>query len=458
VDKTFLAARLAAWWLDTHPPGTAFVVTTAPTFEQVRAILWREIGRAHGKGKLPGHLTQTEWWMGGELVAFGRKPADTDPAAFQGIHARYVLVILDEAAGVARELWDAASSLISNEESRILAIGNPDDPGSYFASVCKPGSGWYVVGIDAFQSPNFTGEDVPDDLRKLLVSPVWVEERAEEWGTDSPLYIAKVRGQFPDSTTDSVVPLSWVRACQRDPLSPELQAAWSRATPVELGVDVGAGGDHTVIYARLGARAQLVWRGQTPDSMEVAGRVIEAIRATGATKVKVDVVGIGWGVEGRLQELRRQGIHRAEIVPVNVGATASDPSRFPRLRDQVWWDVGRELSRTQGWDLRAVDDATIGQLIAPKYAPDSSGRVKVEPKDETKARLGRSPDDADALLLAFYAPVVPETDPDFVHNVVRCERCGDPYPWHPGGWCWHCRHPAPPENPYKDRLAQLDGG
>ncbi len=453
IGKTFLAARLATWWLDTHPPGTAFVVTTAPTFEQVRAILWREIGRAHAKGKLPGHVTQTEWWIGGELVAFGRKPADTDPAAFQGIHARYVLVILDEAAGVAQELWDAAGTLTSNEESRILAIGNPDDPGSYFARVCAPGSGWFVIGIDALDSPNFTDEDVPDDLRQLLVSPVWVEERAVEWGTDSPLYVAKVRGQFPETTTDSVVPLSWVRACQRDPLSPELQAAWSRATPVELGVDVGAGGDRTVIYARHGARAQLVWRGQTPDSMEVAGRVVEAIHATGATKVKIDVIGIGWGVEGRLQELGKQGVHRAEIVPLNVGQAPSDPGRFVKLRDELWWQVGRELSRTQGWDLRGVDDATIGQLIAPRYALDSSGRTKVEPKEVTKARLGRSPDDSDALLLAFYDPLVPETDPAFVAGVVNCTACGEPYPWHPGGWCWHCGHPAPPENPYRDRLA-----
>jgi hypothetical protein len=453
VGKSFLAARVAAWWIDVHPAGTAFFVTTAPTFEQVRAILWREIGRAHAKGKLPGHVTQTEWWTGGELVAFGRKPGDTDPAAFQGIHAKFVLVILDEAAGVAQPLWDAAISLTSNEASRILAIGNPDDPGSYFARVCAPGSGWYVIGIDAFASPNFTSEDVPDDLRQLLVSPVWVQERAEEWGVDSPLYVAKVRGQFPETATDSVVPLSWVRACQRDPLSPELQATWTREAPVELGLDVGAGGDHTVIYARLGARAQLVWRGQTPDSMEVAGRVIEAIRATQATKVKVDVVGIGWGVEGRLQELRKQGVHRAEIVPLNVGQAPSDPSRFVKLRDELWWEVGRELSRTQGWDLRAVDDVTIGQLIAPRYGLDSSGRIKVEPKDETKVRLGRSPDDADALLLAFYEPVVPITDPARVYGTIKCARCKEEFVWHPHWCCPHCGHPAPPDDPYADRLA-----
>lgn len=452
VGKSFTAARIAAWWLDVHRPGTAFVVTTAPTFQQVRAILWREIGRAHAKGNLPGRVNQTEWWIGSELVAFGRKPADTDQAAFQGIHAQFVLVIIDEAAGVPKELWDAAGSLASNEESRLLAIGNPDDPGSYFATVCRPGSGWHVIGIDAFESPNFTGEEIPDDLGPLLVSPIWAQERADEWGADSPLYIAKVRGAFPDSVTDSVVPLAWARSCQRDPLTAELEAAWGAGTPIELGVDVGAGGDRTVIFARRGARAELVWRGQTPDPMVVVGRIVEAIRSLGATTVKIDGIGIGWAIAGRLEELRGEGAHRAEIVAVNVGVAPRDPTRFPRLRDEIWWDVGRELCRTQGWDLRGVDDGTIGQLIAPKYAPDSAGRIKVERKDDTKARLGRSPDDADALLLAFYDPSG-LTDPDFVWGIWPCLGCGFRNVWKPGRQCRSCGRQAPLDDPYADRLA-----
>ena len=82
----------------------------------------------------------------------------------------------------------------------------------------------------------------------------------------------------------------------------------------------------------------------------------------------------------------------------------------------------------------------------------------MERKEDTKARLGRSPDHADALLLAFYAPVVAASDPAFVYGTVPCARCGELYPWHPGGWCWHCGHPAPRENPFAERLAPLEGG
>jgi hypothetical protein len=394
--KSFLASRIVGWWLDVHEPGDAFVVTTAPTASQVRAILWREINRVHRKGNLPGHTNQTEWWINDEMVAFGRKPSDYDPSGFQGIHARRVLVVLDEAGGIPESIYLAGNSLAANEHSRILAIGNPDDPASHFAAVCRPGSGWTVIQVDGLQSPNFTGEDVPADLRDLLIGPTYVEEMRRDVGEESPVYTSKVRGAFPEDASDGVVLLSWVRKCQqtedRDP---------STLTPVELGVDVGAGGDETVVRERRGPVAGRTWRKRTPNWADGVAQVLEAIDATGATRVKVDMIGVGWGIVGRLKELRDEGRHKAEIVGINVGESALEPAKFPKLRDQLWWDVGRELSRTGGWDLSQVDDTTVSQLIAPTYQRDSAGRIKVEPKKDTRKRLKRSPDDADALLLAF---------------------------------------------------------
>ena len=207
--NSYLAARTAAWWLSTHPPGSAFVVTSAPTFHQVRAILWREIIRAHKKGKLVGRTNQTEWLIDDELVAFGRKPADYDDDAFQGIHARYVLVILDEACGIPASLWVGASTITTNEYSRILAIGNPDSPNSEFKRKVESNL-WNVIHIDGYNTPNFTTElqdavaagelteDEAQELSELFLSRVWVEERKEEWGEDSNLWQSKVRGIFPE--------------------------------------------------------------------------------------------------------------------------------------------------------------------------------------------------------------------------------------------------------------------
>jgi hypothetical protein len=398
IGKSYLASRLVAWWLSAHEPGTAFVVSTAPTFQQVRGVLWREVGRAHRKADLSGRVNQTEWWIDDELVAFGRKPADTDPTGFQGIHAEFVLVILDEACGIPLDLWTAAGSLAANDRSRMLAIGNPDDPGSHFAEVCKPGSDWNLIRVGYMDTPNFSGEEIPEKLKPLLIGPVYVDEMRHDVGEDSAPWISKVLGEFPDDADDGVVRLSAVRAC----MAPD--QVHDATTPVELGWDVGAGGDKSVVWLRHGPKAVKAFypRGGS-DAMQQVGEVVKIINDTDATSVKVDVIGIGWGVAGRLEELRKEGTHKARIVKVNVGAASMRPARFPKLRDQLWWEVGRQLSEDGAWDLSACDEALVAQLTAPKYAPDSAGRIKVEPKAETRVRIGRSPDDADALLLAFYA-------------------------------------------------------
>lgn len=390
VGKSHVASRLAAWWLDTRPLGEAFVVTTAPTAAQVKAILWRYIHQAWNRGNLPGRvLGSQEWKIGDELVAYGRKPADHDEDAFQGIHARYVLVILDEACGIPKQLWDAADSLVTNDDSRVLAIGNPTDPQSHFRQVCDSQQ-WHTIGISAFDSPAFTGEPIPTELRPLLLSKTWVEERKVEWGENSPLYVSKVLGEFPEDADDAVVPWSWANECRHLP-TPDEQ------TPVHLGVDVGAGGDQTVIRERRGPLAGRTWRSTSSDPQEVADQVCRAIDSTDAEVVKIDSIGVGWGIVGLVRE-RRPDVH---VQPVNVAETPSGRKRFVRLRDELWW-MARERSEQQSWVLHDVDDDTLTQLCAPKYGIDAQGRIKVEPKDDTRARIGRSPDDADALLLAFY--------------------------------------------------------
>jgi len=447
--KSMVASVAAAWWLTVHPPGSAFVVSTAPSWTQIRAILWREINRRHREGSLPGRMNQSEWFINNELVGMGRRPPDWDTSAFQGIHSEHVLVIIDEADGVPESIFNAVETITTNEKCRILAIGNPDNPQSYFSGRQRPGTGWHTIHIDGFETPNFTDEAIPETLRPLLLSPIWVDERKAEWGEDSPLYVAKVRGEYAMDADSGVVPLSWVRECQRPELVdsdllerfftdqfdvaarleivktqdsttlralaelPDATEAMKetigvtlaeRDTPVELGVDVGAGGDETVIVERRGKYVGKVWAYKTPDVTQAVGHVMEAIRETGATQVKIDAIGVGWGVVGRLRELQREGLHKATIASINVSNPSATPDKFPSLRSELWWQVGRELSRTHGWDLTAADDTTINQLIAPKYMLDSAGRIRVEPKQDTIKRLGNSPDRADALLLAFYRP------------------------------------------------------
>ncbi|MFF8482339.1 terminase large subunit domain-containing protein [Streptomyces antibioticus] len=412
VGKSFMASRLTAWWLDTHPPGEARVVTTAPTGDQVKAILWSEINGAFAKAQARGRpflgrINETDWKLDKRLIAFGRKPSDYNPHAFQGIHAKYVLVILDEACGINQQFWTAAKAIATGEHCRILAIGNPDDPGSQFARVCA-NDRWNTIRISAFDTPNFTGEAVPNDLLEMLVSQAYVEDMADEFGEESPTYISKVTGEFPSDSEDGVVRLSKVRACCR-----ERQTPWrpEQLTRVELGVDLGAGGDETCIRERRGPVVGREWKFREKDPVKTVARILEAIRESQAEAVKVDVIGIGWGIVGSLREKRTQGLHAAQIVGVNVAEASSEPGRFKNLRSQIWWEIGRKLSEDLVWDMSGLEEADrerlVSQLTAPKYSVDSAGRTVVEPKAETRKRIGRSPDNADALLLAFYRPPQP---------------------------------------------------
>lgn len=410
--KSFSAATVVAHWIDTYPPGEAFALTTAPTGDQVAAILWREINRMHSSGDLPGRMNLTEWYIGKELVALGRKPSDYNPHAFQGIHAPFLLVVFDEACGITRSMWDSASTLAANENSRWLAIGNPDDANTEFGKVCKPDSDWNVIQIDCEDTPNFTGEPVPKRVSDSLIHPIWVQDRAKHWGVDSALYQSKCRGQFPTAGDPyQAVPFAWAQACRHL----ELTARGD----IEAGIDFGAGSDRTVIWIRQGPRALGQHVFVDPDPMRQVGNIAAILKERGVRRVKGDVIGIGWGVVGRLRELSsrsnpygRGHTHDAEVIGVNVAEDpppgAADPDRFANLRAWLYWEVGRELSRLKGWDLSQVDDDTIHELTIARYKiVDSSGRILIEPKKEIIKRVGKSPDSSDALLLAFM-PGTPE--------------------------------------------------
>ncbi len=283
--------------------------------------------------------------------------------------------------------------------------GLPDhrhNPASHFRRVCLPGSSWHKLSISAFDSPNLTGEDVPQDMAAALVGRDWVEEKAREWGEDNPVYRSKVLGEFSEDGPNQVVRGSDIAKCRT---AWEHRPPADRFLPVELGVDVGGGGDETVIRERRGFWAGKEWRAHTDRPELIAPLVLQAIRESGATTVKVDSIGIGFGVIGELRNAAGRGEHTAHIIGVNVAEAASQPGKYMNLRAELWWELGRGLSESGGWDLSAMDnaDTTVAQLLEPRWDVDPKGRVRVEPKDEIRKRLGRSPDNADALLLAFYS-------------------------------------------------------
>ena len=252
---TFTAADLVQWWTVTG----GIVVTTASTWEQVKRLLWGEVHKSYAASRYPlgGELLQTELKFAPDCYAIGL--STNEGVRFQGFHGR-VFVVIDEAPGVRPEIWEAIEGIRAGGDVRVLALGNPTVRGGpFYDAFTTDRHEWATFTIDAFDTPNLAGltlddlsalsdEELDHNVRPYLVTRRWVLEKFRAWGESSPLWKARVRGQFPDTSEDAVIPLSWVeQAHQR---WREWDAAGRPSGFSCVGVDVGESGDSTVLALR----------------------------------------------------------------------------------------------------------------------------------------------------------------------------------------------------------------
>lgn len=401
--KSFTGSRACVSWIGGHPLGRAFVATTAPTWPQVKTILWREISRGKSAANAPGRILQDASWKvqlpsGDEVVVgYGRKPADTNPYAFQGIHDDFVLVVIDEAGGVAKTMYDAVDTLVTNEDARVLAIGNPDDPASHFAEICKPGSGWNVIRISAWDVLRaLKTENVPDRLHKVLISETWINERRHRWGVGSPLWQSKVEGLFPEISDDTLITPAMIRKAFNCDL-PGLEKG-------AFALDVARmGADETTLYRNRGGQIRLIDKWSRMDTMATVARAGRYLRETGFdVPMVVDIVGVGGGVYDRMRELNYP------MRAFEASVRSSRPIRFANLRAEMYWTF-RELMDAGFIDLDEADDILIAQLLSIRFIEESNGRIHIESKKDMRKRALPSPDRADAAVMSLFVSVPEST-------------------------------------------------
>ena len=385
LGKGFSAAAAILWFLCCHDP--AVVLSTAPTFRQVRHVLWREVHRLYRRASFPlgGKLLDTRLEMSEFRFALGLS-ADSDDE-FQGFHSPNMLIVVDEAEGVEETIYEAIEAIMTSEHCRLLLIGNPTTvSGTFRAAFHEDRILYHTITISALESPNVKAERV---VTRGLTTQRWVEERKKVWGEENPIYQARVLGEFPDPGEDTLIALSMVEeATGRESTEPS-----EEEQPV-LAVDVARfGSDKSVILRRRGMVVEDVQAYRGLDTMKLTGLIVAAIDSCNPQEVIVDEVGIGAGVVDRLRE---QG-HRVQ--GINVGRPAQDSQHYANLRAEGYWRL-RQLF-TEGAISVPVDNDLVGQLTALRYGFNSLGHVVIESKDEMRRRGVPSPDKADALMLAF---------------------------------------------------------
>lgn len=170
--------------------------------------------------------------------------------------------------------------------------------------------------------------------------------------------------------------------------------------PRVIGVDVARfGDDASVIFKRQGLVAFEPIVIRKFDSQAVADRVAIEI-----TEFKPDAVFIDSGAgAGVIDRLRALGFDVTEIA---FGGQAIDP-QYQNRRIEMWWQMAEWLKAGGAIPARVLLQA---DLCSPTYGFTPAGKKILEPKDKIKERIGRSPDEADALALTFAAPVRPAID------------------------------------------------
>lgn len=380
----------------------SIVITTAPTWNQVEDVLWREIAglRAHTKGtyEIPGQLNKTSFELGENWYAAGL--STNEPERFLGRHSKTgkVLVVIDEAYGVAPEIWDSIERL---HPDRILAIGNPDAPTGRFFE-CFTSQLWNKITISCFDCVRWQldNERIPG-----LVTLDWIEERKQEWGEKSALYQSSVLGEFPQEGTDTLISLKWVEAARNKEPDEHME------DPVKIiAADIATshGQDKTVIGYREGHTLYETDEYQQPLT-STAGMIIRKQRdkydldSVLPVYIVLDNDGVGEGV-GDLLTANKVG-----YIEFRGGRSqkALESIRFKNLRTQFYWIVAKKFEKglysLKNMPHRAYEKLK-SQLCSIKVKdPDPQGRLQIETKEDMRARQMPSPDYADMFMMSEYA-------------------------------------------------------
>ncbi len=393
IGKTFVSACAVLAFINLMTP--CKIVTSAPTWHQVSNLLWSEINylfktKLQPKG-FPGTILQTMLRMRDDWFAIGF--SSNDPINFQGYHQKHMLVILDEAPGIKPVIVDGTKALTSSGNAHTLWIGNPiDQTDHFFKSFHDPNIPEYCkFKISAYDTPNFTGERVPEEVKEKLINKQWVEDRKREWGENSPLYQSKVLAEFPEGGENQIITLRECEEARRREIEP--------VGDKELGVDVARFGSDLTVYTPIQGNVMFEQITESKkDTMEIAGRIKNLMDNEGFKCAKIDVIGIGSGVVDRLKEqIDSLSSRRDDIIGINSSEKAFDSEKYFNRRTELWFDAKEWLKEGK----LPNDDELIADLTSPLFTYTSKGQYRMESKEETKKRLGRSPDRGDSAVMAM---------------------------------------------------------
>lgn len=397
IGKTFsVGGIIVPWFLSTRKGSK--IITTAPTWKQVKEIMWSEIHARVNKSKLVDivEMLDVKAIVDEDWYAIGI--SSDEPHNIEGFHAPYILYIVDEAKGVPDEILDALEGALTTE-AKVVYISTPGAPeGKYYRAFTSKSSIWKTLHIPSAKKIN--GKWMPNSD---WISQKWIDERLAEWGEESPLFKMRVLGEFVEEAEDALILLKWLeKSAQTYQLLPEITKSKEDVTKRVMGIDVADMGiDLTVFqivdWMKNGTkiRKYVYWHGRK-DTMQTSGEAWKLINEWAIDDVHIDAIGVGTGVAARLKELAYENQTKVNIHSINVGMKPlKDRDKFMNRKAEYWWSVRQQFELGEIIIPDSMPgDLTYSQLSTMKWEMQSNEKIKIiDPKD-------KSPDFADSLMLA----------------------------------------------------------
>jgi hypothetical protein len=406
LGKSFKGAILVNWFATTRDLlGLDWkIITTASAWRHLEVYLWPEIHKWAGRIDF-ATLGRSPYDPRRELLDLRLKlnygaataVASNQPERIEGAHADQLLYLLDEAKIVPPETWDSIEGAFSGAgsdtaaDAYAFAMSTPGPPSGRFYDIHRR-----APGYEDWWTRHVTLEEA---IAAGRISRRWAEQRLLQWGADSAIYHNRVLGEFHASDEESVIPLAWLEAAI------ERWHEWVRAGslspggPLWTGVDVGRGGDETVLAHRDGWAVTLT-SNRKRDTMATVS-LLQGLDG----RAIIDATGLGAGVYDRMRELNLRA-----VAYVGAGKTSvrdrSGKFGFTNIRSAAYWHL-RELLDPAYDPVLALppDDLMISDLTTPRWAVTTGvpPKIQVEKKDDVVARLGRSPDRGDAVAMGMWA-------------------------------------------------------
>lgn len=327
--------------------------------------------------------------------------------------------------------WNRSTD--SGQRVRVIATGNPpfDEAGSWVVRRWgawldpkhhRPARAgdlrWYAIaGGKEREFPDGTPVDIDGEIiypRSRTFIPARLEDnvfldkdpryRSVIQSMPEPLRSMLLYGNFSAANKPDpfqVIPTEWVRAAQKRWMERE-----QPTTPLTAaGIDAARGGDDFMTLARRYddwfSEVQK-WHGSNvPDGPIAATLIHSAMNGEKPGYINVDVIGIGSSTFDHLAPL----YDSVYAVNVSEGSSYRDKSgklKMRNLRAEIHWRMRDALDPTGGSTMALPNDPEVlADLCAPRYKITSAG-VTIEEKSDIKARIGRSPDVGEAIMLANY--------------------------------------------------------